>query len=93
MLNIKPESSTQVVIEPSGLNVNRVLEEGTPEVSQKPTNDSSFPDRVRFNWGFHDGTAEAERAKVREMDQHPDRVYAAGYVRGVLAWKNLGYRP
>lgn len=93
MLNIKPESGTQVGIEPTGLNVNLALEEGTPDVSRNPTSDSSFPDRVRFNWGFHDGTAEAERAKVREMDQHPDRTYAAGYVRGVLAWKNLGYRP
>ena len=53
----------------------------------------NFPDRVRFNWGFHDGSAEAERASVRDMDQHPDKAYANGYVRGVLAWKNLGYRP
>ncbi|PRD96816.1 hypothetical protein C6P88_02590 [Burkholderia contaminans] len=54
---------------------------------------TTFPERVRFNWGFHDGTAEAERAKVRDMESHQDRAYVHGYVRGVLAWKNLGYRP
>ncbi|QMI49820.1 hypothetical protein [Burkholderia sp. MBR-1] len=64
-----------------------------PTVEMKRSDGTTFPDRVRFNWGFHDGTSEAERAKVRDMEGHQDRSYAHGYVRGVLAWKNLGYRP
>ena len=53
---------------------------------------TDFPDRVRFNWGFHDGTFDAERAKVRDVSEHFDEAYAAGYVRGVLDWKNTGKR-
>lgn len=52
-----------------------------------------FEDRVRFNWGFHDGSRDGQEAKVRDMDTHYDKAYASGYVRGVLAWKNLGHRP
>lgn len=64
-----------------------------PKVEMIRSDRTMFPERVRFNWGFHDGTAEAERAKVRDMEGHQDRSYVHGYVRGVLAWKNQGYRP
>ncbi len=74
-----------------GLKAQRKQPQLTVEV--KRSDGTTFPDRVRFNWGFHDGTAEAERAKVRDMESNQDRSYAHGYVRGVLAWKNLGYRP
>ena len=78
--------------------VEEALERGTPSdvltiMKRNGQRNGSFPERVRFNWGFHDGTAEAERAAVRDMEGHQDRAYAHGYVRGVLAWKNLGYRP
>lgn len=78
--------------------IEEALERGTPSdilkiMKGSRQHNGSFPERVRFNWGFHDGSAEAERAVVREMEDHQDRAYANGYVRGVLAWKNLGYRP
>lgn len=78
--------------------VEEALERGTPSdiltiMKGNRQHNRSFPERVRFNWGFHDGTGEAERAAVRGMEDHQDRAYANGYVRGVLAWKNLGYRP
>ncbi|MGT2457666.1 hypothetical protein ACU4GI_32710 [Cupriavidus basilensis] len=53
---------------------------------------SKFPDRVRFNWGFHDGTRDKEDGRVRDMDAHYDRTYADGYVRGVLDFHNTGER-
>jgi hypothetical protein len=53
-----------------------------------------FPDRQRFNWGFHDGVAEAADRRVRSMSQHFDTVYADGYRRGVDAWQGGGgHRP
>jgi hypothetical protein len=52
-----------------------------------------FEDRVRFNWGFHDGTHSASGAvPVRNMHKHPDDVYAAGYRAGIASFKALGYR-
>ncbi|MGA5726558.1 hypothetical protein ACPCHQ_21740 [Ralstonia thomasii] len=57
-------------------------------MSQQP----QFPDRVRFNWGFHDGTRDKHDGQVRGVDTHYDRVYAAGYVRGVLDFHNTGFR-
>lgn len=41
-------------------------------------------DRIRFNWGFHDGAGEQERGVgLRNMDLHFDPTYADGYRRGV----------
>ncbi|WP_404995403.1 hypothetical protein [Cupriavidus pauculus] len=51
-----------------------------------------FSDRVRFNWGFHDGTRDKQDNRVRDMDSHYDRAYADGYVRGVLDFHNTGQR-
>lgn len=52
-----------------------------------------FEDRVRFNWGFHDGTHSASGAvPVRNMHKHPDDVYAAGYRAGIASFEALGYR-
>lgn len=53
-----------------------------------------FSDRERFNWGFHDGTHDASRGRRPEWDGKPhyDRMYEAGYWRGVLDWKNTGVR-
>lgn len=53
----------------------------------------SFQDRVRFNWGFHDGSREAQCGSVRDMSRHFDPVYAAGYVRGVNEFQARGERP
>ena len=52
-----------------------------------------FPNRVRFNWGFHDGSRDAQDARVRDMAGHYDPEYAAGYVRGVAAFEAEGQRP
>lgn len=52
-----------------------------------------FEDRVRFNWGFHDGSGEASRGHVRSVDGHFDPVYAAGYVAGVKVFQDTGARP
>ncbi|MBR8290494.1 hypothetical protein [Burkholderia cenocepacia] len=73
------------------LKAQRKLLQSTVEMTR--ADGTSFSDRVRFNRGFHDGSAEAERAVVRDVNDHHDPIYADGYVRGVLAWKNLGYRP
>ncbi len=57
-----------------------------------------FSDRVRFNWGFHDGTREAQNPKmsltdgVRDMSTHFDRAYAAGYLAGVADFRATGER-
>jgi hypothetical protein len=49
--------------------------------------------RVRFNWGFHDATAEAARGRVRDVSRHFDRTYAAGYAAGVRAMQGTTARP
>jgi len=49
----------------------------------RQTTSPKFDDRIRFNWGFHDGANDAEDRRLpREMDSHFDRIYAAGYVDG-----------
>jgi hypothetical protein len=64
---------------------------GASEMSN--TAGPEFEDRVRFNWGFHDGTHSASGAvPVRNMHKHPDNVYAAGYRAGIASFKTLGYR-
>lgn len=39
---------------------------------------SQFPDRVRFNWGYHDGAV----VGAPRLDSHYDRFYLAGYRLG-----------
>ena len=61
--------------------------------------DSSLNDaRVRFNWGFHDGTLEAARTAdgdpcIRNMQNHQDSMYAIAYIMGVKFYKEAGFRP
>lgn len=44
---------------------------------------TQFDDRIRFNWGFHDGANDAEDRKMpRDVSAHFDQVYAAGYLAG-----------
>lgn len=52
-----------------------------------------FSDRVRFNWGFHDGRRDAQDGRVRKSRSKWDSEYAAGYERGVSAFEKLGERP
>lgn len=40
---------------------------------------NKFSPRIRFNWGFHDGAAEAKRESLREVNAAFDYAYAAGY--------------
>ena len=53
----------------------------------------SFRDRVRFNWGFHDGSYDYMRHQLRDMDKHFDAAYSAGYRAGQAECKNAGSRP
>lgn len=46
-----------------------------------------FPDRVRFNWGYHDGA----QPHARSVNRHYDRVYFAGYNAGVTDRQNGDY--
>lgn len=48
-------------------------------------------DRIRFNWGYHDGNWEAGRGKIRDVGNHYDPVYASGYVEGVKSFKRGTY--
>lgn len=54
-----------------------------------------FSDRVRFNWGFHDGSLEASWGSdhIRNVTNHPDSVYAEGYQRGVTEFQQTRERP
>lgn len=54
-----------------------------------------FPPRVRFNWGFHDGSADAERGRDPQWkpEAHHDAVYVAGYYGGRDAYRHHGVRP
>ena len=52
----------------------------------------SFPPRVRFNWGFHDATADAEDKRARQVDPKHDPVYAAGYRFGLRDYHRQGRR-
>lgn len=51
-----------------------------------------FEDRVRFNWAFHDGTRDAQEARVRNVEDHFDPIYAKGYVSGVASFGLLQVR-
>jgi hypothetical protein len=51
-----------------------------------------FPDRVRFNWGFHDAVAECERKSRRDVSDHFDAPYAEGYMRGCEAHNAVGVK-
>lgn len=53
------------------------------KASRSSSTAPKFEDRVRFNWGYHDGIAEQARGSVRDMSGHFDSVYAEGYVAGV----------
>lgn len=54
-----------------------------------------FPPRVRFNWGFHDGSADAERGRDPQWkpEAHHDPRYVAGYYFGRDAYRRHGARP
>ena len=52
-----------------------------------------FDDRVRFNWGFHDGTHDASRGQATQQNGHFDGVYAAAYRLGVASFDELKIRP
>lgn len=55
----------------------------------------NFSKRVRFNWGFHDATAEYSRGRPRtreELENHFDRVYVLGYRYGLESIKTKGVR-
>lgn len=56
---------------------------------------SEFSARVRFNRGFHDGTADGERCRQPEWnpEAHHDPVYVAGYYGGKDAYRRHGVRP
>ena len=48
-----------------------------------------FPDRVRFNWGFHDAQADAEYNRTPDVapKDNPDRAYAGGYILGAAEYR------
>ena len=48
--------------------------------------------RIQFNWGFHDGTAEAERNALRDVGEFGNLIYAAGYKAGVKDYQKTGRR-
>jgi hypothetical protein len=50
---------------------------------------AAFPDRVRFNWGFHDAQADTQygRKPCVPPKDNPDRVYAAGYILGAAEFR------
>lgn len=65
---------------------------------------TKFSDRVRFNWGFHDATFDAERGKPKavvdageqgmsQVSRTFDRFYADGYAQGLAAYRLLQSRP
>lgn len=42
-----------------------------------------FPERVRFNWGFHDGQDDVQKGRpVRPTLDRADPAFIAGYTRG-----------
>jgi hypothetical protein len=52
----------------------------------------NFPDRVRFNWAFHDGTLDAQSRRVRDVTNHYDPLYAKAYGYGVESFGRLQAR-
>jgi hypothetical protein len=55
---------------------------------------NSTEHRIRFNWGFHDGTADAaaNRRPLWDGKQHYDPVYAKGYEYGRNEYRMTGKR-
>lgn len=53
----------------------------------------NYEPRVRFNWGFHDGTCDAQWSSERDVSNHFDFVYAEGYRAGIKAFSDTGVRP
>ncbi len=43
---------------------------------------TTTPPRIRFNWGFHDGTADEAEGRRTPGGNHHDKVYFDGYRRG-----------
>jgi len=73
----------------------------TPRDVRTTARRSEFEDRIRFNWGFHDGrhAVESGRRAMWEGKPHFDAVYEAGYRAGQAdplnessepAWKASG---
>lgn len=50
--------------------------------------------RIRFNWGFHAATDDVVRGRAaKDMSDHFDRSYAAGYLAGQLHMASATERP
>lgn len=50
--------------------------------------------RIRFNWGFHAATDDVVRGRTaKDMSDHFDRSYAAGYLAGQLHMASATERP
>jgi hypothetical protein len=58
-----------------------------------PQSTPVFPERVRFNWAFHDGTLDAQSGRVRDVTNHYDPLYATAYRYGVDSFTELQARP
>ena len=59
----------------------------------KQTKPDQFEPRVRFNWGFHEATADlAQGRKARDVSAHFDPSYAAGFVAGAAEFRSTGVR-
>lgn len=44
--------------------------------------EATFSPRIRFNWGFWDGRADAQAKRNPMWSTHPDASYKAGYYAG-----------
>lgn len=54
---------------------------------------SQFPPRVRFNWGFHDAQHDMSEGRTpRDVIHHFDKPYAAGYMSGIVEYRETGVR-
>ena len=53
------------------------------------TRTTSFDNRTRFNWGFHDGAADFNRGRENKWsgNNHFDTAYKVGYLAGYAAAK------
>jgi len=49
--------------------------------------------RIRFNWGYHDGALDIRTGFVRrdDLDKHYDTVYVVGYRAGAEDMRNATY--
>lgn len=54
---------------------------------------TEYPDRIRFNWGFHDGASAAKTNRKNEWEkgEHFDEVYEAGFWSGYEEFKKGEY--